>query len=125
MKVFPRKTLKKRCLVNLYKKYVSKHPITDRTEFNLACIKNSKTTVWYINAHLGIHSFEKVTKTLIKSLGKEGYYTNTSHRRSVITRLVEAGIPREVTKKRNDDLYDSYSKSQINTSTTTITTTLK
>lgn len=100
VRVFPRKTLKERCLVNLYKKYVSKRPITDRTEFHLACIINPKTTVWYKNAPLGIHSLEKVTKTLMKSLGKEGYYTNTSLRRSAKTRLVEAGIPREVTKKR-------------------------
>ena len=43
---------------------------------------------------------EKVTQTLMNSLGKDGYYTNTSLRRSAKTRLVEAGVPREVTKKR-------------------------
>ena len=100
MKIFPRKTFKERCLINLYKEYVSHRPITDRTEFHLACIVSPKSTVWYKNQPLGIHSIEKVTKTLMKSLGKEGYYTNASLRRTAKTRLVEAGIPREVTKKR-------------------------
>jgi len=100
VKVYQRKTLKDRCLVNLFKEYVLHRPITDRTEFHLACIVNPKSTAWYKNQPLGIHSIENVTQTLMKSLGKDGYYTNTSLRRTAKTRLVEAGVPREVTKKR-------------------------
>ena len=49
---------------------------------------------------LGIHQIEKFTQNLMKRLGKEGYYTNTSLRRTSKSRMVAAGIPREITKKR-------------------------
>ena len=41
-----------------------------------------------------------VTRDLMTRLGKEGYFTNTSLRRTAKSRVVEAGIPREFAKRR-------------------------
>ena len=40
-------------------------------------------------------------------LGKDGYFTNTSLRRTAKSRLVEAGIPREVAKRRTGHLSEA------------------
>lgn len=100
IKIFPRKTDQRRCLISLYKEYISHRPPTVRNDFHLACIVNPKSSTWYKNQPLGIHSIEKVTKSLMTMLGRKGHFTNTSLRRTSKTRLVEAGIPREVSKKR-------------------------
>ena len=36
----------------------------------------------------------------MQKLGKDGYYTNKSLRRTSKSRLVEGGVPREVAKRR-------------------------
>lgn len=100
VRVLPNEENKERCLVSLYKKYLLHRPKSCIDSLHLSCIQNPEGTVWYKNSPLGIHQIEKVTKELMEKLGKEGYFTNTSLRRSAKTRLVEAGIPREVSKRR-------------------------
>ena len=56
--------------------------------------------VWYKNQAFGIHSIQKVTASLMQSIGKAGYFTNTSNRRTAKTRLTLAGIPREISKQK-------------------------
>ena len=63
--------------------------------------------MWYKAQPLGIHQIEGVTKRFMSSIGKTGYYTNTSLRRSAKTRLVKAGIPKEVVKKRMGHISDA------------------
>ena len=100
LKIAPNVDQPERCLVSLYKKYVEHRPTHEVGEpLHLACIVNPKSKVWYKRQRLGIHSIEEVVKKLMHDgLGKEGFYSNSSLRRSAKTRMVEGGIPRELSK---------------------------
>ena len=101
IKILPNEKYTDRCLISLYKKYVSHRPPgLIEGPFHLACITSPKTSIWYKNQALGIHQIERVTKDLMTSSGKDGYFTNTSLRRTAKSRMVEAGVPREVSKRR-------------------------
>lgn len=49
---------------------------------------------------MGIHAIEKTTKLLMKNVGANEFYSNTSLRRTCMTRLVEAGVPALVIQKK-------------------------
>ena len=101
VRILPNTERPERCLVNVYKEYVIHRPSTETDgPLHLSCLQAPKGKVWYKRQPLGIHQIEKVTKDLMQRLGKEGYYTNTSLRRTSKSRLVEGGIPREVAKRR-------------------------
>lgn len=68
--------------------------------FYLTPLPAPKGEIWYKQAPFGIHSIEKVVKRVMEELGVDGYYTNTSLRRTATTRLVmDSGIPNKVAKK--------------------------
>ena len=95
-------------MINLYELYISHRPTECKLpDFYLARINNPTSSVWYKAQPLGIHQIEGVTKRFMSSIGKTGYYTNTSLRRSAKTRLVKAGIPKEVVKKRMGHISDA------------------
>jgi hypothetical protein len=101
VRILPNTARPERCLVSLYKKYLSHRPPTESDgPFHLSSKPSPKGSVWYKRQPLGIHQIESVTKDLMQRLGKDGYYTNTSLRRTSKSRLVEGGIPREVSKRR-------------------------
>lgn len=101
VRILPNEKSPERCIISLYKKYVSHRPSNmPDGPFHLGCLENPRNSTWYKKQPLGIHQIEKVTQNLMKRLGKEGYYTNTSLRRTSKSRMVAAGIPREITKKR-------------------------
>ena len=88
-------------MIHLYELYISHRPNNCKlNDFHLACINKPTSSTWYKGQPLGIHQIERVTKNLMSRIGKSGHFTNTSLRRTAKTRLVEAGIPREVIKKR-------------------------
>ena len=97
--IYPNTNNKSRCIVQLYKDYISRRPTNLTTNaFYLVPLPESqiKSNVWYKNCPLGIHSIENTTKELMKSIDDGKFYSNTSLRRSAKTRLTEAGIPREI-----------------------------
>ena len=101
VKILPNEEHPERCLISLYKKHISHRPPTlSEGAFHLACKISPKDSIWYKNQPLGIHQIEKVTKDLMASLGRDGYYTNSSLRRTSKSRLFEPGIPRELAKRR-------------------------
>jgi hypothetical protein len=68
--------------------------------FYLTPLPAPKGDIWYKQAPFGVHSIEKVVKRLIEQLGVDGFFTNTSLRRTATTRLVmDSGIPNKVAKK--------------------------
>ena len=95
---------KSRCIVTLFKTYVSHRPESHgkagHTAFYLTPIKNPKGPIWYKAAPLGTHTIEKSVKRLMSSISAEGYISNTSVRRTAKNRMMAAGIPREVIEKK-------------------------
>ena len=93
-----------KCIVRLYKTFISHRPETHgskgHSSFYLSPILNPTGDIWYKCCPLGIHQIEKVTKKLMLSIGITGNFTNTSLRRTAKTRMIAAGIPNEVTKRR-------------------------
>ena len=88
-----------RCPVRLYKKYVQLRSQNICEAFYLTPLVNSEKS-WFKNQPLGIHQIQKVISSLMKTISKDGYYTNTSTRRTAKTRLTVSGIPREISKRK-------------------------
>lgn len=92
----------KKCIVRLYKLFVSHRPESSAKKghesFYLSPITNPTSNVWYKCSPLGIHQLEKTTRNILLNAGYQGNYTNTSLRRTAKCRLVEAGIPNSVSK---------------------------
>ena len=77
-----------RCVLKLYKEYINRRPSNAGNSFYLTPASNAtRSDVWYKRSPLGVHSIEKTTKLLMKSLAKENeFYSNTSLRRTAICR---------------------------------------
>ena len=87
-----------RNLVRLYKKYISLRPKDGKCNaFYLKPLKNKKTDIWYADQPIGVNSIAKIVKSLV---GKDGYFTNHSLRRTAVSRLNQAGCSIEAVKKR-------------------------
>jgi hypothetical protein len=89
-----------RCPIEIYKKYLECREDIANESFYLTPMNSIKNNIWYKNQPFGIHSIQKVTGNLMKSIGKTGHFTNTSNRRTAKTRLTLAGIPREISKHK-------------------------
>jgi hypothetical protein len=105
-KIYPNRLNAGRCVVSMYKKYISHRPESHgqsgHLSFYLTPIAQPKSDVWYKSQPFGIHSVEKVTKKLMASLGGDGVerYSNSSLRRTCYNRLLTAGVPREMIAKK-------------------------
>lgn len=57
---------KRKCVVSLYKEYISHRPETNgapgHSAFYLACRPNPNDAIWYKAAPLGLHSLSSATK---------------------------------------------------------------
>ena len=106
------------CPVQLYKEYLSHRPEAHDQKgndaFYLACIPNPRGPVWYKNSRLGIHSIQQATRSLfLGSSLSDKFITNTSLRRTVKNRLVSAGIPNEIAKKKTGRISESADSAYI------------
>lgn len=105
-KVYENKCESRKCVIKMYREYVSHRPETHGakgcTAFYLTPLpqKQVKGPIWFKAIPLGIHAIEKRTKTIMEPVDANSFYSNTSLRRTSKTRLVEAGIPQEVVTKK-------------------------
>lgn len=92
-----------RCVIRLYKAYLSHRPETNGesgdSAFYLTPLVCPKGNIWFKRVPYGVHSIERTVKRLMESAGIEGYFTNTSLRRTARTRLIDGGIPDKVARK--------------------------
>lgn len=95
---------KSRCIVSLYKFYIEHRPeshgLPGNDAFYLTPIPNPKSNVWFKPIPMGINTLAQTTSRIMSSFGDGKFYTNTSLRRTAKTRLVEAGIPPELARKK-------------------------
>ena len=75
-----------RCLVELYKKYLSHVPkeISDDT-FYLRALPKLREKVWHYNKPLGRETLPNVVKKIMIKAAFEGHFTNHSRKRSSAT----------------------------------------
>ncbi len=67
--------------------------------FYLTPLAAPKGNVWYKRVPYGVHSIEKAVNKLTNEAGIEGFFTNTSLRRTARTRMMESGIPDKVARR--------------------------
>lgn len=101
-----------RCVVSLYKEYVSHRPeshgLPGHSAFYLARKPKPNDTVWYKASPLGVHSIENVTKNLFSFLRLSNKnISNSSLRRTVTNRLISAGISQDVAQKKTGRISDA------------------
>lgn len=91
----------KRCLVKLYKLYVSKCPL-DRPDgaFYLKPLGNPTDTCWYQKTPVGHNTLQKTVSRLCQSAGFSGHFTNHSLRATNATRLFEAKVDEQLIMQR-------------------------
>ena len=94
-----------RCVVSLYKEYVSHRPeshgLPGHSAFYLARKPKPNDSVWYKASPLGVHSIENVTKNLFSfDRSSKKNISNSSLRRTVTNRLISAGISADVAQKK-------------------------
>lgn len=95
---------KDRCIIALYKFYLSHRPeaysMPGNEAFYLTPIQNPKNDVWYKNVPMGIHTISGTISRLMKGIDDGHFYSNTSLRRTAKTRLVVGGISKEIAMKK-------------------------
>ncbi|XP_078383318.1 zinc finger MYM-type protein 4-like [Oculina patagonica] len=93
-----------RCLVQLYKKYVSKcpEPGIAKDAFYLTARRAFKDSddVWYGTTPVGHNMLGETVKRLCKDAGIEGQFTNHSLRATTATRALKKGIPDKFVMER-------------------------
>lgn len=94
--------VKSRCVVSLYKKYLSRCPVTNRPDaFYLRPVEKSKLTweytdVWYVAQPIGKNKLGSIVKELCAQANLSGYFTNHSLRATAATRIFQSGMPEKL-----------------------------
>lgn len=103
--IFPHEDRNK-CIIELYKCYLSHRPESNgmpgNNAFYLTPMDNPKNNVWYKNLPMGIHTISGTLSRLMNGMPSddETFYSNTSLRRTAKTRLVMAGISKEISARK-------------------------
>jgi hypothetical protein len=99
---------KRKCVIELYKKYISHRPESHgqpgNTAFYLTPIPNPKGPVWYKNMPVGVNTISSTLKQIMASVDDGNFYSNTSLRRTAKTRLTDSGFDRDVVIKKTGHL---------------------
>lgn len=79
VRVYEDEECPEKCVVKLYKKYVSLCPKTGKTDaFYLRLKKFPTESVWFDDIPVGIHPLQGTVARLCKAAGITGYFTNRS-----------------------------------------------
>jgi hypothetical protein len=109
--IYPNRDNPNRCAINLYKTYVSHRPElnegTPCPAFYLTPHNSPKTNCWYKSSPMGVNTISGTLKRLTSMANDGKLYSNTSLRRTAKTRIVNAGIPREVAKMKTGHVSNS------------------
>ena len=85
-----------RCVVAVFKLYMSHCPVPHPGPFYLRPLVNPKGKVWYAKAPIGRHKLSGIVANLCSQAGIGGYRTNHSLRASAATRLYEASVDEQL-----------------------------
>ena len=93
---YANKTNPDRCLVNLFKKYISVRPAMDSEVFYLTPLKNPKGNIWYSKVPVGHNTLSATVGRICKQGGLTGFKTNHSLRVTNATRLFQSGMDEQL-----------------------------
>lgn len=86
-----------RCIVEIYRKYVSHCPVEDRPEcFYLRPLNKPHCNVWYGRQPLGINKLSSVVKRICATAGLGGHRTNHSLRATAASRLYQNNVDEQL-----------------------------
>ena len=115
VKIFGNKEDPKRCVVELYKKYMSFRPVDAPPDaFCLQPVAKPSPDQWYLSRPVGHNTLNETVKRLCDKAGEKGHYTNHSLRRTCATCLFQHGVDEQtimsVTGHRSTDAVRVYKK---------------
>ena len=113
MKVFANISNPKRCVLQLYQKYMSLRPANAPPDvFYLLPLRKTLPDCWYQPRPVGHNPLSHTVQKLCTEIGVEGYYTNHSLRRTCATRLYQKGADEQqimsITGHRSSTAVGSY-----------------
>lgn len=86
-----------RCIVSLFKKYVSLcPPASDKDGFYRRELSNPTATVWYSKQVVGQHLLQTMVSKMCVEAGITGYRTNHSLRATAASRLYQRGVDEQL-----------------------------
>ena len=85
-----------RCIVNLYKKYCSVCPRSDKDAFYKQELKVPNGDVWFSKQAKGVHSLRSMVSDMCKEAGITGHRTNQSLRATAASRLYQNGVDEQL-----------------------------
>lgn len=101
VRVYEDEECPEKCVVKLYKKYVSLYPKSGKTDALYLRPKKFPTeSVWFDDIPVGIHPLQGTVARLCKAAGITGYFTNHSLRATAATRLYSAGIDEQLISEK-------------------------
>lgn len=112
--VYPNKENPNRCVIAMYKMYIAHRQKIDGINSFYLTPNVSPQGKWYRKIPFGIHSIEKVTRELMKSMKDNNhenqFYSNTSLRRTAKQRLIDAGISKEIAQTKTGRISEKADK---------------
>ncbi|XP_062574060.1 zinc finger MYM-type protein 2-like [Saccostrea cucullata] len=86
-----------RCVVSVFKKYISLRPKTGKVNaLYLRARAKPSNDEWYCDVRVGINTLSKVVKNLCAKAGLDGHFTNHSLRATAATRMYSAELPEQL-----------------------------
>ena len=93
-----------KCPIMLYRSYIDHRPennnLKGHSAFYLSPIHKPNGNCWFKASPFGIHSIQRATAVITKSIHIDGFVSNTSLRRTSQNRLLQAGFPSEIIEKK-------------------------
>ena len=81
-----------RCIVTLYGRYMSLCPSPRPNPFYLKELKNIRPDCWYTKSPIGVHTLERIVKSMCAEAELNGVFTNHSLRATAASRLYQNGV---------------------------------
>ena len=106
-----------RCTVCLVDKYMSLcPPLTKpsmKPNFYLHSLERTNPAQWYSTQVVGLNTLKKTVGEMLKNTKLDGFFSNHSLRRTGISHLFQAGVPRKLIKKYSGHRSEALDRYQI------------
>lgn len=108
-RAYENKDMRDRCVVTLYKKYLSLRPTAENCsqDFYLCPLTKYREDCWYSIQAMGINKLTSIVAKLAEKLGLEGRITNHSCRATCATRMYQNSCEEQLVKEKTGHRSDA------------------